>query len=44
MKLTPFPEKCLKKIGRLSTVIFRLNHKNSDIMDKTVKAERKLVL
>ena len=26
-KLTPFSEKCLKKLGRLSTSIFRLNHK-----------------
>ena len=40
-KLTPFSEKSLKKIYRLSTLIFLLNHKNSDnIINGTVEAER----
>ena len=43
-KLTSFSEKCLKKIGRLSTVIFLLNHKNSNnIIDGTVEAAWKQV-
>ena len=45
MKLTPFSKKCLKKLGRLSTLIFLLNHKHSDnIIDGIVEAERKQVL
>lgn len=41
-KLTPFSEKSLKKVGRLSTFMFQLNHKNQDnIIGGTVGAERK---
>ena len=37
--------KVLEKIGQSSTLIFRLNHKNSDnVIDETVEAERKQVL
>ena len=37
--------KVIEKIGRLSTLIFLLNHKTSDnIIDGTVQAERKQVL
>ena len=44
-KLTAVSGKCLKKIGRLSALIFRSNHKNSDnIIDLTVEAELKQVL
>ena len=41
-KFTTFSEKRLKKIDRLSTVIFRLNYKNSDnIISGTVEPEQK---
>ena len=41
-KLTPFSEKSLKKVGRLSTFMFQLNYKNPDnIIGGTVGAERK---
>ena len=43
-KLTPFSKKCLKKIGRLSTLTFLLNHKNLDnIIEGTAETERKQV-
>ena len=41
MKLISLTEKCLKKIGRLCALIFRLNHKNSDnFIDETLEAIR----
>ena len=44
-KLTPFSEKCLKKIVRLSTLIFLLNRKNLDnVIGATVETEQKQVL
>ena len=44
-KLTPFSEKCFRKISRLSALTFLLNHINSDnIMDGTGETERKQVL
>ena len=41
----PFFRKVLEKICRLFALIFRINHKNlGNILDRTVKAERKQVL
>ena len=44
-EINSFFRKMLEKMGRLSTLIFLLNHKNSDnIIGGSVEIERKQVL